>query len=113
MGFVEEKGGQPSSSLNSLLRSSEGLFLLTVLEGEEGERSLLSGVDGTALPLGDGGFVSLREASEVIVMDIWYEEDEEIRGVEVGYRNGETVGRTIENACDYIPRRVVPLSISL
>jgi hypothetical protein len=69
--FAEEEGGQPSSPLNSFLRSSEGRFLLTVLEEEVGERSLSSDVDGRGLPLDCWGeFFSSHEALEAIVIDI-------------------------------------------
>ena len=59
------------SPLNSPLRSSEGRFLLTVLEGEVVEWSPSAGAGDKALPLDDGGeFVSLRGALWVVEMDI-------------------------------------------
>ena len=66
-----EEGGKPSFPLNAFLRSTEGCFLLTVLEEGAGERSLTGDADSRGLPLGCWGeFFSSHEAFGVIVTDI-------------------------------------------
>ena len=58
------EGGLPLSPLNSPLRSSDGRFLLTVLEGEVEGLSPVAGAGGKVLPLDDRGeFVSSRGVS--------------------------------------------------
>jgi len=111
---VEEEGGQPSSPLNSLLRSSEGRFLLTVLEEEVGEWFLPGDAGGkeSSVPLDDeGGFVASGEALGAIVIDIVARR---VRREEEGWMWGiETkkwVGGTPATIRLYISCRVVPLS---
>lgn len=70
--LVGEVGGQASSPLNSFLRSSEGRFLLTVLEVCEGrERSSPGGAGGNRSLLDDwGGVFSSLVALEVVMIDM-------------------------------------------
>ena len=109
MGSVRETGEQPSSSLNSLLRSSEGRFLLTVLEEEAGERRFSGGPGGAGLPLDDdgGGFALSHGALGVIVIDIVGRRGEEMkRG---GYRVSKLRGG-LRNVCGHSALYIFPYS---
>lgn len=75
--------GEPSSSKNAFLRSSEGLFFLTILEGKTGEMSPVGEIGG-GLVLDEGGEFASSRTSLGVMIDIVVSWEEWMEGMSEG-----------------------------